>query len=178
MMSTDQACPKMELVMQSVVAKTRNYFESEHGTPMDDVDSGAVEASSQAQLDMTAIVGLGGRVNLWAVFSFQACLVNAVHAWMTVGFQDEPEEVERHRQAAIGEWVNTILGHCTQDFGHLDKQGVPLTPPLMMDPDNVFPEMQITVFSRRYLSSRYGRLNISLVRPQAVFPPGRPDAPR
>jgi len=169
-MNTGQPFHEFELVMQSMITKTQDYFETEHQTCFTDVDLGIVGVDAPALLDMTAIVGLGGKIDLRAVFSFQTSLVNAVYTWMTVGFQDRPEEVERHRQAAIGELVNTILGHCTLDFGHLDSQGISLTPPVILDPDNVFPEMNPAVFSRHCLNSMYGRLNISLVGSQEVFP--------
>jgi CheY-specific phosphatase CheX len=170
MMNTDKPFHDFELVMQSMITKTQDYFETEHETGMAHVALDAVGVDSPALLDMTVIVGLGGMINLLAVFSFQTSLVNAVYAWMTVGFHDRPDEVERHRQAAIGELVNTILGHCTLDFGHLDSQGISLTPPVILDPDNVFPEMNHAVFSRHCLNSMYGRLNISLVGFPEVFP--------
>jgi len=176
-MSTDKPFHEVELVMQSMITKTQDYFETEHETRMADADQDAIGVDSPALLDMTVIVGLGGMINLRAVFSFQISLVNAVYAWMTVGFHDRPEEVERHRQAAIGELVNTILGHCTPDFGHLDSQAIHLTPPVILDQDNVFPEMNHAVFLKHCLNSRYGRLNISLVGSKESSP-ARPDGTR
>jgi len=168
-MSTDKPLHEIELVMQSMVTKTQDYFETEHQTCLTDVDLDIVGVDEPALLDMTAVIGFGGMVNLWAVFSFQTSLVDAVYAWMTEGFQDRPEEVERHRQAAIGELVNTVLGHCTLDFGHLDSQAIHMTPPVILDPGNVFLEMNHAVFSKHCLNSKYGRLNICLVGSQEVF---------
>ena len=161
-MSTNKPSHKLELVMQSMITKTRDYFETEHETCLADVDL----VDSPALLDMTAIVGFGGVVNLWAVFSFQSSLFNAVYAWMTVGFEDRPEDVQRHHQAAIGELVNIILGHCTRDFGHLDSQAIPMTPPVILESDRVVSKMNRTEFLRHCLNSRYGCLNISLVGPK------------
>ena len=160
-MSTNKPIHKLELVMQSMITQTRDYFVTEQKICITDVDL----VDSPDLLDMTAIVGFGGMVNLWAVFSFQSSLVNAVYEWMTVGFEDRPEDVQRHHQAAIGELVNIILGHCTRDFEHLDSQAIPMTPPVILESDRVDSEMNRTVFSRRCLNSRYGRLNLSLVGP-------------
>ncbi len=161
-MSTNKPIHKLELVMQSMITQTRDYFVTEQKICITDVDL----VDSPDLLDMTAIVGFGGMVNLWAVFSFQNSLVNAVYEWMTVGFEDRPEDVQRHHQAAIGELVNIILGHCTRDFEHLDSQAIPMTPPVILESDSVVSEMSRTVFLRHCLNSRYGRLNISLVGPK------------
>ena len=177
-MHTHTPIHEIELVMQSMVTQTQDYFETEHETCMIDGAPDAGESNSQPLLDMTAIIGFGGLVNLQAVFSFQTSLVNAVYAWMTEGFDDRPEEVEKHHEAAIGELVNTILGHCTLDLQHLDRQGIPLTPPVILEAGHVFPAMNCAVFCRHCLHSKYGRLNICLVGPQEVFPPARPDSQR
>lgn len=171
-MFADKSIEEIELVMQSMVANTRDYFENEHNTRMSDVDSdpGNEEVGSPTLLDMTAVIGLGGLINLQAVFSFQTSLVNVVYAWMTVGFFDCLEDTKRHREAAIGELVNTVLGHCTVDLQHLDRQGIPLMPPVIFDPGKVFPQLNSAVFARHCLQSKYGRLNISLVGPKEVRP--------
>lgn len=162
-MQTDQTSRDIELVMQAMVGKTRDYFENEHQTGLVDAAAGTDEMSSPPLLDMTAIIGLGGLVNLQAVFSFQAGLVSAVYAWMTVGFNDPPEAVEKHREAAIGELVNTVMGHCTKDLQHLDRQGIPMTPPLIVEQTSALAALNNSVCCTHRLLSAHGRLNISLM---------------
>lgn len=163
MMQIDQTPRDIELVMQSVVTKTRDYFETEHHTGIIDVDLGVDSMPSPPLLDMTAIIGLGGLVNVQAVFSFQASLVNAVYAWMTEGFNDPPEAVEKHREAAIGELVNTVLGLCTKDLQHLDRRGIPMTPPIIVKQPCALATLNSSVFCTHSLLSAHGRLNISLI---------------
>ena len=177
MMIADKPLHEIELVMQSMVAQTQDYFETEHETCMIDVDSGAGRLDTQPLLDMTAIIGLGGLVNLQAVFSFQSSLVNAVYESMTEGFHVPPEQVEKQREAAIGELVNTVLGHCTLDLQHLDRQGIALTPPVILDRAKVLTDANSAVIARHCLHSSFGRMTISLVDPTQVFS-ARPDSRR
>lgn len=177
MMTNEKPPHDVELVMQSVIAKTCDYFETEHGLRVTAGGVGGGKLAAPTLLDLTAMIRLGGLVNLLAVFSFQASLVNAVYEWMTVGFQDRPEEVEAQREAAIGELVNTVLGHCTIDLQHLDRAGISMTPPVILDRTHVFPEMNSTVLGTHCLNSVYGRLTISLVGLTNVGP-ASPDHPR
>lgn len=163
MMQDDRTSRDIDLVMQSIVSKTRDYFENEHQTGLVDRAAGTHDMNTPPLLDMTAIIGLGGLVNLQAVFSFQAGLVSAVYGWMTVGFNDPPEAVNKHREAAIGELVNTVMGHCTKDLQHLDRQGIPMTPPVIYLQSSACPALDCAVLCTHHFLSAHGRLNISLM---------------
>lgn len=156
----------VDLIMQSMITKTRHYFSTEHGVLMTDVDPKANQAAQSALFDLTAMMGLGHDNNLQAIFSFQSSLANAVYVWMTEGFKHPPEDTGKHREAAIGELLNTIIGHCTIDIAHLDRQGITMTPPIILDPTQTFPEPHRAVLRTHGLHSAFGHLNISLVGPQ------------
>lgn len=159
----------VEFVMRSIIAKTRDYFESEHGTSVAELDSEGGESRGLGLLDMTAIIGMGGRVNLWVAFSLEEGLVNAVYEWMSAGFDDHPEEAEKYREAAIGEMVNTILGHCTMDIQHLDRQGISMTPPVILGRGKPIPSMDNAMHYTQSLSTALGRLDISIVGPREII---------
>jgi len=112
---------------------------------------------------------MGGRVKLQVAFSFEESLADAVYAWMTAGFNDHPEVVEKHREAAVGEVANTILGHCTIDIQHLDRRGISLTPPLILGRSTRFPTIDKATFLARHLDTALGRLDIILVGSGKLF---------
>ncbi len=70
-------------VMQSALARTRSYFESEFGISETVVETGAGDVNSLTLLDMTAIIGMGGQINLLIAFSFQSSLIDALYQRMT-----------------------------------------------------------------------------------------------
>ena len=165
----DKPDDDLELVMQSIISRTRDYFESEHATILTDIGSGGGELESLELLDLTAIIGLGGQIKLQAAFSFQEKLADAVYARMTAGFNDPPGDVEKHREAAVGEVINTILGHCTTDIQHLDRQGISMTPPLILGRGERMPLMDSAAFRSTHLTTEMGHLDIILVGPREIF---------
>ena len=154
-----------ELVMRSLIAKARDYFESEHATALREQATGAGKVNALELLDLTAVIGIGGKLGLQVAFSFQDSLADAVYAWMTAGFNDAPDAVEKHRQAAAGEVANTVLGHCTIDLQHLDRHGIRMTPPLILGRTERFPAPDTTAFRKTHLETALGRLDIIVAGP-------------
>ena len=159
----------VELVMQSIVAKTQDYFEDEHQISVVPGDSDAGDLKHLRRLDVTVMICLGGKINLCVVFSMRRSLADAVYERMTAGFDDHAEEREDYREAAIGEVVNTILGHCTTDIQHLDGRGIAMTPPLILDRRQPIPQVHHTAYYTQRLNSAQGPLDISILGPQEIF---------
>lgn len=168
-MSNSKLIDEVDQVMQSVIARTSSHFEGEFGIGVTEADSGGGDMDSLSLLDMTAIIGMGGRVNLLIAFSFQEGLINALYQRMTADFAVEPDEVEMYRQAAAGEVVNTILGNCTIDLQKLDRQGISMTPPVILDRVKTIHRMKDAMFFTQTLNTVLGRMNISLVGPRELF---------
>lgn len=159
----------VEEVMQSAIARTCSYFETEFGIGVTAVDVDMGNLDSLALLDMTAIIGMGGLVNLLIAFSFQDGLINALYQRMTSDIQVQPDEVDMYREAAAGEVVNTILGHCTIDLQKLDRQGISMTPPVILDRTKTIRRMKNSMFYSQSLKTTFGRMSINLVGPLELF---------
>ena len=155
--------------MQSAIARTRNYFESEYGIDVAAVDSGTGDLESLTLLDMTAIIGIGGRFNLQIAFSFQDDLINTLSQRMTEDFKVQPDEIEMYREAAAGDVVNTIVGHCTGDLPQWNHQGISMTPPIILERAKTIGCMKNAMFFTQGLSTAFGRMNISLLGPRELF---------
>jgi len=156
-------------IMQSAIARTRAYFDSEYGINVAEIESHVGDTASLTLLDMTAIIGLGGQINLLVAFSFQESLVNSMYAKMNAGFDVPENEVDMYREATVGEVVNTILGHCTIDLQKLDNQGIPMTPPVIIDHIKTIRRMKNTIFFTQSLDTPLGQINISLIGSKELF---------
>ena len=156
-------------VMQFAIARTRSHFDSEYGISVTEADSGGGDLESLTLLGMTAIVGMGGSVNLLIAFSFQESLINVLYQRMTHDFDVRPDEVEMYREAAAGEVVNIILGHCTIDLQKLDRPVISITPPVIIDQVKTIRRMKNAVFYTQSLNTVFGHMNISLVGPRELF---------
>lgn len=159
----------VELVMSSAVSRTRSYFNSEHGINVTESRSEGGDLDSLTLLDMTAIIGMGGSVNLLIAFSFQDALVDALFERMAADFDIAPDKIEIYREAAAGEAVNTILGHSTIDLQSTNGSAISMTPPVILDRVKTIRRMKNAMFYTRSLDTDFGRMDISLVGPQELF---------
>lgn len=166
----------LELVMQSIIDQTRGYFESEHATVLTDLGSATGTLESLELLDLTAAIGMGDRIAFQVAFSFQDSLADAVYGWMTAGFNDHPDDVEKHREAAVGEVANTILGHCTNVFQPPSSQGISMTPPLILGRTAQFPAIENAAFRIAHLTTALGRLDIIVIGPRESISTAAPYA--
>lgn len=168
-MTEKKLLDEVDQVMRSVIARSRNFLEGEYQVSVTEMDGGAGDLESLTLLDLTAIIGMGGRFNLLVAFSFQDGLVNAIFERMTHDLDVQPEEVDMYREAAVGEVVNTILGHCTIDLQQMDQQGISMTPPIILDRAKTIRRMKNSMFYTQGMNTVFGRMNISLVGPRELF---------
>ncbi len=159
------------VVMQSVINKSRAYFDSEFGIALTETSSNAGALNLLKLLDMTAIIGLGGGVNLLVAFSFDYSQINFLYQRMTAEFEVKAEEVDTFREATAGEVVNTILGHCTVDFPQVNGHAITLTPPIIIEQVKCIHRMKNAMFHSQSLKSDYGCMDINLVGPCDIFTP-------
>lgn len=155
-------------VVASTLARTRSYFEEEFAIDVTDVsqDRGNIELLEIH--DLTAIVGVGGPINLLVAFSFEQALVDALYRRMTADIEVPPGEEDLYRSSAAAEIVNTIIGNCTADFQQRDH-GISLTPPVILDKAKHIQRMKNAVFVSRSLETTFGRVDINLVGPTELF---------
>ena len=153
---------EVEFIMHSIIATLRDYFETEHGVWLVDADAATEEPGSPELLGPTAIIAMEGRLDLRVVLSVQDRLADAVYEWMTAGFNEVPDDQEENRKAAVGELLNTVLGQCTKDIEHLDRQGIGLTSPMLLDRDSCLPSMIGALRGKRCFTTEHGRLTIML----------------
>ena len=158
-----------EQIMQAILNHARRYFEAECQIKVVDTCFGGGRPDALSLLDLTAVIGLGGGIRVRVAFSFETALVDAVYSHMTRGFYERPEDVAGHREAAIGELLNTVLGNATTDLQHLHRRGISMTTPLIVGGGQTILTENDDVFYTRGLRSPSGRLAIILIGPDALF---------
>jgi len=155
-------------VVASILARTRRHFEEEFGIGVTDVSQDRGNIEMLEIHDLTAIVGVGGPVNLLIAFSFEQRLVDALYARMTADIEVPPGEEDLYRGSAAAEIVNTIIGNCTADFQEREH-GISLTPPVILEKAKHIRRMKNAVFMSRSLDTEFGRVDINLVGPTELF---------
>lgn len=152
-------------VMQSVMTRTHAYFRSEFDIKLAEkiCTQGRFEAITL--LDTTAVIHIGGKINLLILFSFESSLLSVIYDKMTDELEIELHEIGMYRDAAANDVINTVVGHCTIDLLHIDKNGVAITPPTILDRNHAKKASHIkdAMFYTVSLKTALGKMNISLV---------------
>lgn len=161
--------PEVIQVMDSALTRTSAYFKSEFGIRSEILPPHEGEAEALVLLDMTAVIGLGGTINLFIAFSFHDELIHALYQKMTEGMKIAPDEVPELKAATAGEIINIVIGHCTMDLGHLDQNGVTITPPNILGRVRTIPRLENAMFYQRTLDTPLGCLDVDLIGPRDLF---------
>ncbi len=152
-------------VMQSVMMRTHAYFEGEFNIELTEQRCTHGQFEDMILLDTTAVIHVGGTINLLIAFGFESSLLNVIYEKMTEELEIELHEIGIYRDAAASDVINTIVGHCTIDLLHIDKNGVTITPPTILDCNHAKKASHIknAMFYTVNLNTALGKMNISLV---------------
>lgn len=161
--------PKLGKVMDSALLKACSYFDTEFALKAASQPVGDGNTEALYLREMTAIVGIGGAIDLYIAFSFEDSLVQELYEKMTAGLQIDPAEEYDMKQATIGEIVNIIMGHSTMDLQGVDKKIISLTPPIVLDFVKTVPKLKNAVFHLRTLATTSGIMDVYLIGPKDLF---------
>ena len=156
-------------IMQSIIKRTRDYFNGEFGIGLIESDGDCGDVDSLTLHDITAILGMGGTANVLISVSFDEKLITILYNKMTSDFVVKDDEVNMFREATAGEIVNIILGHCTVDFQEMKTQTVSLTPPVILHKVKHIHRMKNAMFYTQCLRTEFGNMDINLVGPRELF---------
>jgi CheY-specific phosphatase CheX/signal transduction histidine kinase len=167
--AASNAPPEIESVMNSALARTCEYLASEFGVRAELPPPQSGGADALTLRDMTAVIGVGGSIDLFIALSFQDGLIQALFERMTEGMAIAPGEAEQFKRNAAGEIANIVVGHCTFDFQKRDARGIPITPPVVLESAKTIPRLKGAVFHQRRMITEFGAMDVSLVGPVALF---------
>lgn len=160
---------KFSRVMESALAQTCAYVETEFGIETNSQPPRAGDVETLELRKMTAIIGVGGVIDLFVAFSFEDSLIQALYMRMTEGMGITPEEEEEYRKATAGEMVNIVMGHCATDLQDMDTEVIPITPPTVLNLVKVVPRLKNAVFHLRSISTPFGAMDVYLIGPKELF---------
>jgi CheY-specific phosphatase CheX len=114
---------------------------------------------------VTAVVGVGERLNLLAAFSFDRSLADSLFEAATAGLGIAADEERLMLREATAEATNIILGHSTADFAE-DGELITLSVPIVMTGTKDLRLPDGVALRGAILPTGCGALDISLVWPR------------
>ena len=158
----------VKAVSESVFARTRDYLETELAVTLMQTEPHGGEIDMIALHDVTAIVGVGGAVNLLIAFSFSNTLLDRIFAGFTAEVEIAESERHMYRLETASEVVNIIVGLCTGDMPHGDA-AISLSPPVVVQEAKSIRRTKGALFWSQTITTDSGLLDINFVGPREMF---------
>ena len=126
------------------------------------VQTNEIDSAELALLQHTSMIGVGGKINLMAVISFDdAMLTQLVHLFMD-GEEVDPDEADEVKESVTGEVINTILGLALPTFPNRGK-GVTITPPISINDTSSVKKHKNSKILSATITTDHGTLSISAI---------------
>ena len=158
----------MPKIIQSALSRTRLFLAEEIGIPVTEATPSMGRLDLLDLRDVTAIVGVGGAVNILMAFSFERRLLEEVTARFAAGIDIPEEERDFYLQDTAAEMVNIVAGHCTIDLENPD-QIISLSPPVIVNEAKSIRRPNQAVFACLCLNTDFGQVDIDFIGPGELF---------
>ena len=120
------------MVLDSLILQTKLFLEEDMNLEILEVDTINVESGILSLKEFTSMIGVGGRISLMTVISFDKELLDKLVSLFMDGEEVAIDELEEIRQSVTGEVMNTILGLSLPTFPHRGKD-ITITPPITIN---------------------------------------------
>ncbi len=123
---------KFDRLMGALLERTVSFLGEELNASVLKTVASQTVASDPELRDMTAIVGIGGRLNVLVALSFDKAFAGTMYARMSEGLDIAPDEESLYRRDAAADLVNEIVGNCAAAFADVDE-AIELSPPIILE---------------------------------------------
>jgi CheY-specific phosphatase CheX len=156
------------MVMDSLVLQTKLVLQDDMGFEIEKVDTTSTENDMLKLKDYTSMIGVGGKLNLMVVISYEKRMLEKLVEIFLDGETIEAEEVDEVRDSVAGEVINTIMGLSLPIFPNRGK-GVTITPPITTnDASSLVKHKNSKIISAEILTN-FGALSISAIGTQETL---------
>ena len=118
--------------------------------------------------DLTALVAVGPRVDLYIAYSFTAKLIEEIAERFTADLNLPADEMPKYVHESACEMVNIIVGNSTAELADRGK-ALHLSPPVVLVGAKQIHRHSDAVFATVTLAFDQGELDIAFVGPQHLF---------
>jgi len=123
----------------------------------------------QLQLrDLTALVAVGPRVDLYIAYSFTDGLIQEITKRFIADLDLPPEDMPKYLHESACEMVNIIVGNSTADLAERGK-ALHLSPPVVLVGAKQIHRHSDAIFAIVTLAFDAGELDIAFIGPQHLF---------
>ncbi len=149
------------MILDSLILQSKLFFTEDMGIEIDDI-AREEESVGLNLKSHTAMIGVGGELNMMVVISFDATMLNKLIEVFMEGEDVAPEEEEEIKESVTGEVINTIIGLALPTFPKRGR-GVTITPPISINDASKIQKHKDSKILAANIRTQYGELSISAI---------------
>jgi chemotaxis protein CheX len=150
------------MILDSLILQTKLLLQEDMKLEILDVETIRADYEVLTLKDFTSMIGIGGKISLMAVISFDANLLDKLVSIFMDGEDVDPDEVTEIRESVTGEVINTIIGLALPTFPNRGK-GVTITPPITINEASVLKKHKNSRILSANVTTNFGTVSISAI---------------
>ena len=155
------------MIIESLLLQTKLFLQDDMGIAIEKTYIGDEGTDRVSLSDYTSMIGVGGKLNLMVIISYQSSLLNTLVDNFMDGEEVDPQEEQEIRDSVAGEVVNTIMGLALPTFPNRGK-GVTITPPITINDASNIAKHKNSKIITAIITTEHGQMSVSVVGPEDI----------
>jgi CheY-specific phosphatase CheX len=150
------------MILDSLILQTKLLLQEDMKLEIINLETIRADYETLTLKEFTSMIGVGGKINLMAVISFDVNLLNKLVSIFMDGEEVAQDEVDEIRESVTGEVINTILGLSLPTFPNRGK-GITITPPITINEASVLKKHKNSRIVSVNITTNFGTVSISAI---------------
>jgi CheY-specific phosphatase CheX len=150
------------MILDSLILQIKLLLQEDMCLEIINVETRKVEYKALELKEYTSMIGVGGKISLITVISFDSTLLNKL---VTIFMDDEEvddSDINEIRESVTGEVINTIIGLALPTFPHRGK-GITITPPVIINEISILKKLTNSKIVSANIITNFGAVSISAI---------------
>ena len=140
------------MILDSLVLKAKLLLHEEMHLEIIDVETKKADYEVLVLKEFTSMIGVGGKINLITVISFDSELLNKLVSIFLDDEEVDESEISEIRYSVTGEVINTIMG-----------LGITITPPVIINEVSILKKYINSKIVSANITTNFGTVSISAI---------------
>ena len=140
------------MILDSLILQTKLLLHEDMHLEIIDVETKKADYEVLVLKEFTSMIGVGGKINLITVISFDSELLNKLVSIFLDDDEVDESEISEIRYSVTGEVINTIMG-----------LGITITPPVIINEVSILKKYINSKIVSANITTNFGTVSISAI---------------
>ena len=140
------------MILESLILQTKLLLHEDMHLEIIDVETKKADYEVLVLKEFTSMIGVGGKINLITVISFDSELLNKLVSIFLDDEEVDESEISEIRYSVTGEVINTIMG-----------LGITITPPVIINEVSILKKYINSKIVSANITTNFGTVSISAI---------------